>query len=58
MTMKLKCADSGMKCDFEVTSETMNELMEHVNVHAKYAHPEMANKPPSPEQLKKIVTTV
>ncbi len=58
MALMLKCADSGAKCPFEVTADTMEELMEHVKVHAKHSHPELAKTPPSPEQLKAMVHTV
>jgi hypothetical protein len=32
--------------------------MEHVSVHAKMAHPEMASDPPSPETIEKLIHEV
>jgi len=58
MAYKLVCAETGAKCPFEVTSESRPELMEHVAIHAKMAHPEMAKNPPSPEMINKLVHQV
>ena len=40
MALKLVCAETGAKCPFEVVAESKEELMEHVGIHAKMAHPE------------------
>ena len=56
MAYKLVCAETGAACPFEVVSSTRDELMEHVKVHAKMAHPEMT--PPPPETIEKLVHTV
>ena len=58
MAYKLVCAETGAKCPFEVVSSTRDELMQHVQVHAKMAHPEMANNPPSPEMIEKLIHQV
>lgn len=58
MALMLRCADSGAKCPFEVTADTKEELMEHVKIHAKFAHPEMAKTPPSPEQIQAMIHQV
>jgi predicted small metal-binding protein len=58
VAFKLVCADTGAKCPFEVVAPTREELMEHVAVHAKMAHPEMAAAPPSPETIAKLIQTV
>jgi predicted small metal-binding protein len=55
MAYKLVCAETGAKCPFEVVSATKDELMQHVQIHAKMAHPEMATNPPSPEMIDKLV---
>jgi predicted small metal-binding protein len=55
---KLVCAETGAKCPFEVVSSTRDELMEHVKVHARMAHPEMASNPPSPEEIGKMIHEV
>ena len=58
MALMLRCADSGAKCAFEVTADTMEELMEHEKIHAAHSHPELAKKPPSPEQIKAMIHQV
>jgi predicted small metal-binding protein len=58
MAYKLTCAETGANCPFEVKTETKDELMQHVAVHAKMAHPEMASKPPSPEQIEQLIHQV
>ena len=35
---KLGCADVGMDCPFSVTSETEEQVMEHVMMHAGKVH--------------------
>jgi predicted small metal-binding protein len=58
MAYKLVCAETGAECPFEVVAPTREELMEHVKVHAKMAHPEMASNPPSPEMIEKLTHSV
>jgi len=58
MALKLVCAETGAKCPFEVVAPTKEELMEHVGIHAKMAHPETASNPPSPEMIGKLVHQV
>lgn len=58
MAYKLVCAETGAKCAFEVVAATRDELMEHVKVHARMAHPEMASNPPNPEAIEKLMHTV
>lgn len=58
MALKLACADTGANCPFEVVTETKDELMQHVGIHAKTAHPEMAANPPAPEMIEKLVKQV
>jgi predicted small metal-binding protein len=58
MAYKLTCAETGAKCPFEVTTETKDELMQHVATHAKMAHPEMASNPPTPEMINGLIHEV
>jgi predicted small metal-binding protein len=58
MAYKLVCAESGAKCPFEVVADSKDELMQHVQIHAKMAHPEMASNPPSPDMINKLVHQV
>jgi len=57
MAYKMMCAETGAKCPFEVQTETKEELMQHIAVHAKAAHPEMT-APPSPEMIEKLIHQV
>ena len=58
MAYKMACAETGADCPFEVKTETKAELMEHVAIHAKVAHPELAAKPPTPEQIEALIHQV
>ena len=41
MPFSIRCADSGAECPAVFTTETEQELMDHVRVHAAAAHPEL-----------------
>ena len=41
MAYSLRCADTGNDCPGEFTTETQDELMQHVQMHAQTAHPDM-----------------
>jgi predicted small metal-binding protein len=56
MAYQLTCADTGAKCPFTVTTEGREELVEHVKVHARVAHPDMT--PPPPEVVESLIKTV
>ena len=58
MAYQLTCAETGAKCPFTVTTESKDELMQHVMIHAQVAHPEMASKPPTPEVIEKLIHMV
>ena len=56
MAYQLTCAETGAKCPFTVTTETREELMEIVKVHARTSHPDMA--PPSADVIEKLIHRV
>jgi len=58
MALKLVCAETGATCPFEVVAATKDELMQHVGIHAKMAHPEMAANPPSQETIENLIREV
>jgi len=58
MAYKMSCAETGADCPFTVTCESKDELMQHVAIHAKTAHPEIANKPMPPEMMAKLIHQV
>jgi predicted small metal-binding protein len=41
MAYALRCADSGMDCPGEFKTATEEEMMQHIEVHAPMAHPEL-----------------
>jgi len=58
MAFKLVCAETGAKCPFEVVAPTKDELMQHVMIHAKMSHPEMAAAPSPPGMIEKLIHVV
>jgi predicted small metal-binding protein len=58
MAYKMACAETGADCPFEVVTKTKEEMMEHVAIHARMSHPELAKTPPSPEMIEKLIHTV
>lgn len=38
MAKHVRCADSGMNCDFEIQSENEDELVDFVQIHSRTAH--------------------
>ena len=45
MAFSLACADTGADCPGAFTTESKEELMEHVQMHAQRAHPDLAKNP-------------
>lgn len=58
MAYSLACADTGGDCAFSVTTSTENELMQHVQMHATSAHPDMEMTPETVAQVKSLIRTV
>jgi len=56
MTYSIRCADSGADCPGAFTTATEDELMQHLQVHATIAHPEMELTPETVAQIKTLVT--
>jgi predicted small metal-binding protein len=51
MTYSIRCADAGTDCPGSFTTETKEELMKHVEMHAKEAHPDLDLQPEQVEPL-------
>ena len=51
MAFSIKCADAGTDCSGAFTTETKEELMKHVALHAQEAHPELDLDPQQVEAL-------
>ena len=58
MAYAVRCADTGAECPAAFTTETEDELMQHVQMHASVAHPDMAVTPETVEQVKGLVRKV
>lgn len=58
MPYSLSCADSGADCPGAFTTATEDELMQHLQVHASVAHPEMELNPETIEQVKGLIREV
>ena len=54
MAYSIKCQDAGMDCPGAFTTETKEELMKHVELHAKEVHPGLQLEP---EQVAALVKT-
>jgi predicted small metal-binding protein len=51
----IRCSDSGADCPGAFTTETEDELIKHVEMHASVAHPEMPMSPETVAQIKSLV---
>ncbi|MDP8978700.1 MAG: DUF1059 domain-containing protein [Actinomycetota bacterium] len=58
MAYSIRCADTGGDCPGEFTTETRQELMSHVELHAAQVHPDMELDGETQEQLLSVVRTV
>jgi predicted small metal-binding protein len=57
MAYTLRCADSGMDCPGQFTTKTEDELMQHVEVHVREAHPDLELTPETTAMVKGLVRT-
>jgi predicted small metal-binding protein len=55
MPYSISCADSGADCPGAFTTATQEELMEHLQVHATTAHPDMEMTPETLEQIQSLI---
>jgi predicted small metal-binding protein len=58
MAYSIRCADTGADCSGTFTADTEDELMQHVEIDASVAHPEMKLTPETMEQVKNLVRVV
>jgi predicted small metal-binding protein len=54
MAYSIRCTDAGVDCPGSFTTETKEELMKHVELHAKEAHPDLDLQPEQVEAIVKI----
>lgn len=57
MTYSIRCADSGADCPAVFTTETEDELMQHVQMHAGVAHPQLDLTDETVAQIRGLVTS-
>lgn len=50
-----KCKDTGMKCEFEATAKTEDELMKKIAEHASKAHKMKTIPPDVMAKVKKAI---
>lgn len=58
MAYSITCADSGSACSAVFTTDSEDELMQHVQLHASAAHPEMELNAETVEQVKGLIRQV
>ena len=57
MATTLACADLGGQCPAVFTTEDVDELMEHVALHAGRIHPDLELTPEVVDQAKSVMRT-
>ena len=57
MSVTLKCADLGAECPAAFTTPEVDELMEHVALHAQRVHPDLELTPELVETAKGLIVT-
>ena len=55
MAYSFACADTGAACPGAFASETQEELMQHLDLHVRTAHPEAAADPAMAAQVGSLV---
>ncbi len=58
MAFSIVCADAGSDCPAIFTTETREELMDHITIHAGKAHPDMEMTPELVQQISGLIKTV
>ena len=55
MPFVFHCADIDTNCPARFVSDSDVELLTQIHRHVDQAHPELAKKKPTPEELKKAI---
>ena len=58
MAYTLACADTGADCPGAFTTETRDELLEHVQLHAERSHPEIVGNADAMAMIPSLVKQV
>jgi predicted small metal-binding protein len=57
MAYSLTCADMGTDCPGKFVTETKDELLEHVQLHAQRAHPEVVGNAEAEAMIPSLIKT-
>ena len=55
MPFTFSCSDIDTSCPAKFISDSDVQLLDQIHRHVDDAHPELAKKKPTPEQLKKAI---
>ena len=55
MPFMFSCSDIDRACPAQFVSNSDVELLDQIHRHVDQAHPELAKKKPTPEELKKAI---
>jgi predicted small metal-binding protein len=58
MAYSLTCADTGANCPGSFTTESKDELLEHVQLHATHAHPEIVGNAEAAAMIPQLIKQV
>jgi len=58
MAYSLTCADTGASCPGSFTTQSKDELLEHVQLHAERAHPEIVGNAEAAAMIPTLIKTV
>jgi predicted small metal-binding protein len=58
MAYSMRSADTGADCSGAFSADTEDELMQHVEIHATVAHPDMELTPATVQQVKSLARVV
>jgi len=58
MAYSIACADMGADCPGAFTTENKDELLEHVQLHAQRAHPEVVGNAEAEAMIPSLIKTV
>jgi len=58
MAVSLTCADTGADCPGSFTTQGKDELVEHVMLHARTAHPDLAGNPELGSMVQTLIKQV
>ena len=58
MAFSLACSDTGADCPGAFTTEGKDELVKHVLMHARHAHPDLAANPELGSMVQPLIKQV